>query len=61
VWVYSVSVLPCVQIAAVRRADPQSKESYPLCKRWRNWKSDQGPIKGCRVIGSRQVGNDVAQ
>jgi hypothetical protein len=26
------------------------KESYWLCKRSRNWKSGQGPTKGCRAI-----------
>jgi hypothetical protein len=31
VWVYSVFVLFCVQVAALRRADPPSKESYQLC------------------------------
>jgi hypothetical protein len=34
--VYSVFVLSCVQVAALRRADPPSKESYQLCKRSRN-------------------------
>jgi hypothetical protein len=29
--VYSVFVLFCVQVAALRRADPPSKESYRLC------------------------------
>jgi hypothetical protein len=38
VCIYSVFVLSSVQIAALRRADPQSKESYLLCKRSRNWK-----------------------
>jgi hypothetical protein len=32
VCVYSVFVLSCVQVAALRRADPPSKESYRLCK-----------------------------
>jgi hypothetical protein len=32
VCVYSVFVLSCVQVAALRRADPPSKESYCLCK-----------------------------
>jgi hypothetical protein len=31
VCVYSVFVLPCVQVAAFRLADPLSKESYGLC------------------------------
>jgi hypothetical protein len=30
--VYSVFVLSCVQVAALRRADHPSKESYRLCK-----------------------------
>jgi hypothetical protein len=37
----------CVQVVSLRRADPQCKESCRLCKRWRNWKSGQGPTKGC--------------
>jgi hypothetical protein len=45
----SCPVLSCVQVAAFRRSDPPSKESYTLCIRLRNWKSGQGP-KGCRVI-----------
>jgi hypothetical protein len=32
-WVYSVFVLSCVQVAALRRADYMSKESYRLCKK----------------------------
>jgi hypothetical protein len=31
VRVYSVFVLSCVQVAALRHADPPSKESYRLC------------------------------
>jgi hypothetical protein len=31
--VYSVFVLVCVQVAALRRADPPSKQSYRLCKK----------------------------
>jgi hypothetical protein len=50
VWVYSVFVLSHVQVAAFRRADPPSKESYRLYKRLRNRKSGQGPTKGCRAI-----------
>jgi hypothetical protein len=30
--VYFVFVLSCVQVAALQRADPPSKESYRLCK-----------------------------
>jgi hypothetical protein len=33
VYVNSVSVLSCVQVAVLRRADPPSKESNRLCKR----------------------------
>jgi hypothetical protein len=50
VCVYSVFVLFCVQIAALRRADLPSKEFYRLCIGLRNWKSGQGPTKGCRAI-----------
>jgi hypothetical protein len=31
-----------------------SKESYQLCKSARKRKSDQGPTKGCRDIGTRR-------
>jgi hypothetical protein len=34
VCVYSMFVQPCVQVAALRRADPQSKESYRMCKKY---------------------------
>jgi hypothetical protein len=50
VCVYPVFVLFCVQVAALQRADPPSKESYRLCIGLRNWKSCQGLTKGCRVI-----------
>jgi hypothetical protein len=49
VCVYSVFVSSCVYVASLRRADPPSKESWRLCKRSRNWKSGQGPTKGCRA------------
>jgi hypothetical protein len=49
VCVYSVFVLSCLQVAALRRADPPSKESYRLFIGLRNWKIGQGP-KGCRAI-----------
>jgi hypothetical protein len=32
-YVYSVFVLSCVQIAILRWADPSSKQSYQLCKK----------------------------
>jgi hypothetical protein len=47
-FVYSVFVLFRVQVVALRRADPPSKESYRLCKRSRKYKSGQGPTKVCR-------------
>jgi hypothetical protein len=43
VCLYSLFVLFCVYVAAIRRADPPSKESYRLCIWLRNWKSGQGP------------------
>jgi hypothetical protein len=46
VCVYSVFVLSCVQVAALLRADPPSKESYWLCKRSRNWKKRPRSNKG---------------
>jgi hypothetical protein len=50
VCLFCVCVLSCVQVEALRWTDPPAKESYRLCKRSRNWKSGQGPIKGCRGI-----------
>jgi hypothetical protein len=45
VCVYSVFMLYCVQVAALRRAGLPSRESD--CRRSRNWK---GPAKGCSAI-----------
>jgi hypothetical protein len=51
VCIYSVFVLFCVQVEALRRADPLSKECYRLCKKIKKLKkSSQGPTKGCRAI-----------
>jgi hypothetical protein len=49
--VYSVFLLFCVQVAALRRADHSSRESYRLCKKDYEIESrGQGPTKGCRAI-----------
>jgi hypothetical protein len=47
VYVYSMFVLSCVQVEALWRADPPSKESYWLCIGLRISKS---LIKGSRAI-----------
>jgi hypothetical protein len=52
VCAYSVFVLFCVYVAALRRADPPSKESYRLCIGLKSWKSVKGPTKTCRAIDS---------
>jgi hypothetical protein len=41
VCIYSLFVLSCVQVAALRRADPPSKESY--------WLKDQETEKAAKV------------
>jgi hypothetical protein len=46
---FSVCAVLCVQVAALRRADPPSKEFYRLCKKIK-LKSGQGPTKDCRAI-----------
>jgi hypothetical protein len=48
VCIYSVFMLLCV--AALRWADPPSKDPYRLCIGWGNWKSSQNPTKGCRAM-----------
>jgi hypothetical protein len=50
VCVYSVFVLFCMQVEALRRADPPSKEFHRICIRLRNWKRGNDPTKGCRAI-----------
>jgi hypothetical protein len=56
VFVYSVFVLFCVYVEALRWADPPSEESYRLCIGLRNWKSGQGP-KGYRAIEREKKGD----
>jgi hypothetical protein len=41
VYVYHVFALSCVQVAALRRANSLSNESYRHCVGLRNWKSHQ--------------------
>jgi hypothetical protein len=43
---FSVFVMSCVKVAALRRANPPSKESYGMCTRLRNWKKRPGPNRG---------------
>jgi hypothetical protein len=51
VCVYSVFVLSCVKVAALRQAHGTSKESYGMCTGLRNWiKSGEDPTKCCRSI-----------
>jgi hypothetical protein len=53
VCVYSVFVLSCVQVAALRRADPPSKASYRLCKRIKDLKKT--PRSNKRLQTHRQT------
>jgi hypothetical protein len=48
VCVYSVFVLSCVQVAALRRADPSFKESYRLCKK--DYETEEEPRAQPRAI-----------
>jgi hypothetical protein len=50
VCVYSVFVWSCVYEAAMWWVDNSSKVSDQLCIGLRNWKTGQGPTKGCRAI-----------
>jgi hypothetical protein len=47
---YSVFVLACVQVAALRRGDPPSKESYRLYKNQETEKAAKAQQKGCSAI-----------
>jgi hypothetical protein len=49
--VYSVFVLSCVELAALRRADHSSKESYHLCKEdYETEEETRAQQKGSRAI-----------
>jgi hypothetical protein len=50
ICVYSVLVLSCVQVAALRRADHTSKESYQLCID-QEIKKRPGPTRAVEPIG----------
>jgi transposase InsO family protein len=51
VCVYSVFMLSCVYVVALRRPDHSSKESCLVCeKRLRNWIRSQDLTKSCRTI-----------
>jgi hypothetical protein len=50
VCVYSVFVLSCVCVAALRRPDHSSKEIYRMRKMITRLKKRSGPNKGCRAI-----------
>jgi hypothetical protein len=50
VYVYSVFVLFCMLVAALRRAHPPSKDSYRLRIGLGNLKRRQGPTKDCKAI-----------
>jgi hypothetical protein len=41
VRLFCVCAVICMQVAALQRADPPSKEFYRLCKRSRKWKADK--------------------
>jgi hypothetical protein len=52
VYVYSVFVLFCVQVAALRRTNPPSKEPYSLCTDYGTGKAAR-VHKGYRAIGKK--------
>jgi hypothetical protein len=63
VCVYRVIVLSCVQVAALRRTDPPSKESYQLCKKIKRLRKRPRPNKGLwshrQTHNGRSVSRDV--
>jgi hypothetical protein len=48
VWAYFMFVLFCVKVAALRRADPPSKETYLLCLDSESEKRS-GPTRAARA------------
>jgi hypothetical protein len=53
--VYSLFVLSCLKVAALRRAYHSSKNSYHRCKKWkRNWRKGHGPCKSVRARGKKK-------
>jgi hypothetical protein len=50
VRLFCVCVVLCVGSGLATVWSPPAKESYRLCKRWRNSKSGQGPTEGCTAI-----------
>jgi hypothetical protein len=50
--VHSVFVLSCVRVAALRQADPPSKESYRLCK---NQETEKRPRSNKRLKSHRYM------
>jgi hypothetical protein len=58
VCVYPMIVLSCVQVAALRQADPRPRSPTNCSKQSRNWKSGRGPTKGCRAI-DREIPSSI--